>query len=139
MRSAFLVGRVIVGLYYLFSAFHHFSDLQSMSGYAASRGIPMPTLAVLLSGALLAIAGITLLLGWFPRIGIAAAVLFFLPVTFLMHAFWTEADPQARAGQMAHFLKNLALMGSTMMFAAIPEPWPYSVHARRRVHAPAHA
>jgi uncharacterized membrane protein YphA (DoxX/SURF4 family) len=141
-NEAFLVGRLIVGIFYLQSAFHHFSGLGQLAGYAGSKGVPAPTLAVAVSGILLAIGGVTFLLGIWPRIGVLALVLFFLPVTFTMHAFWAESTQMARTMQQVNFFKNLALLGSTLMFLAIPEPWPYSVarrreHQRTQAHAPA--
>jgi uncharacterized membrane protein YphA (DoxX/SURF4 family) len=141
MESAFLAGRLIVGSYYLYSAFNHFTHLQMMTGYAAAKGVPMAGVLVAASGVLLAIAGITLLLGWHPRIGVAALVLFLVPVTFMMHAFWKAPDAMARMNDLVNFSKNLALLGSGLMFLGIPEPWPLSVggRARRRVHEPAHA
>ena len=141
MESAFLAGRVIVGSYYLYSAVNHFVKLDSMAGYAASKGVPLAPLAIVASGLLLAIAGLTLVLGWRPKLGVAALVLFFVPVTFIMHAFWKETDAMARMNQMIHFTKNLGLLGSSLMFLAIPEPWPLSVaqRIRRRHQAPAPA
>ena len=29
---------------------------------------------------------------------------------------------------LINFTKNCALLASSLMFLAIPEPWPYSVH-----------
>ena len=62
-----------------------------------------------------------------PILGVAALVLFLVPVTFVMHAFWTEHSPAARMADMINFTKNMALLGSSLMFLAIPEPWPYSL------------
>lgn len=39
MQFAFLIGRIIVGLYYTYSGFNHFKNLNMMSGYAASKGV----------------------------------------------------------------------------------------------------
>jgi uncharacterized membrane protein YphA (DoxX/SURF4 family) len=139
MHGAFLTGRIIIGLYYLYSAINHFAKLDTMAGYAASKGVPLATVAVAGSGVLLLIAGLTLLSGWHPKVGVAALVLFFVPVTFMMHAFWKVSDPMARMAEMVNFTKNLALLGSTLMFLAIPEPWPLSVHPRARVRTEAHA
>lgn len=141
MESAFIAGRVIVGSYFLYNAFHHFAKLDSMAAYAASKGVPLAPVAIVASGLLLAVAGFTLLLGWRPKLGVAALVLFFVPVTFIMHAFWKETDAMARMSQMINFTKNLALLGSSLMFLAIPEPWPLSVanRLRRRHQAPAPA
>jgi uncharacterized membrane protein YphA (DoxX/SURF4 family) len=73
---------------------------------------------------LLLVAGVTLTLGLAPRLGMAALVTFLIPVTFVMHAFWREEGPQ-RAIDFAHFTKNVAILGATLMFAAIPEPWAH--------------
>ncbi len=128
MKGLVLVGRIIVGAYYLFNALNHlvFAPGQ-LAEYAASKGVPAPLLAVIVSGLLLLIGGLSILLGIFPRIGVLALVVFFLPVTFWMHDFWAIEDPQARMMQMVNFLKNLALMGSALIFLAIPEPWEPSL------------
>ena len=140
MESAFVAGRLIVGSYFLFNAFNHFTHVSMMSSYAASKGVPAATLGVVAAGVLLAVAGFTLLLGWHPKIGVAALVLFLVPVTFMMHPFWRIPDAQERMVQTANFMKNLALLGSSLMFLAIPEPWPLSLASRsRRLHHPAHA
>ena len=43
---AFLIGRVIVAGFFLMNGFNHFAQLNMMTGYAKSKGIPAPTLAV---------------------------------------------------------------------------------------------
>lgn len=127
METAFLIGRLIVGLYYLFNAGNHFFRVKALSGYAQSKGIPAPNIAVLGSGVLLLVGGLSILTGFQPTLGVAALVIFFIPVTFTMHAFWKIQDPMMRIIEMVDFMKNLALMGSSLMFLAIPQPWPYSL------------
>jgi putative oxidoreductase len=132
MAQLFLLGRIIVGAYYLMGAYHHFADVHMLARAAAGHGVPAPEAAVLVAGILLAIVGVTLLLGAFPRVGVAALVLFLLPVSFFMHPFWADASPTLRMSDMINFTKNMCLLGSGLMFLAIPEPWPYSVHPRLR-------
>jgi putative oxidoreductase len=139
MAQAFLAGRIVVGVYYLWSAFKHFANMAGMAKYVAAQGIPMPEAAVIVSGILLAIAGVTLLLGIYPHIGVAALVFFFIPVTLAMHAFWADTDPAARQANLLNFTKNAALLGSSLMFLAVPRPWPYSVERRARLPIPATA
>ena len=127
MEIAFLIGRIIVGIFYLYNAFNHFSQLKNMSGYTQSKGVPAPKLAVLGSGALLLIGGLSIITGYWPTIGIVALVVFFLPVAFIMHAFWKVTDPMAKMSEMINFAKDLGLMGSALMFLAIPQPWPFSL------------
>jgi putative oxidoreductase len=112
------LGRIIFGGYLLFNAYNHFSNLTMMSGYAQSKGIPSAKLAVAGSGLLLAIGGLSVILNIVPIVGLAALVLFLLPVTFIMHAFWKVQDPMAKMGEMVNFSKNLALLGAVIILLA---------------------
>ena len=125
MEIAFLIGRIIVGIYYLFGASSHLFQANSLIGYAQAKRVPAPKLAVLGSGVLLAIGGVSVLTGFQPVIGVIALALFFLPVTFIMHAFWKAPDPMARMSDMVNFTKNMALLSSALMLLAIPTPWPF--------------
>ena len=138
MKETFLVGRILVGGYLLYSGIHHFTELAKLSQYTAAKGVPMPTAAVVVAGVLLLVAGFSFLLGLAPKIGIAALVLFMVPVTLTMHPFWTEHGPQ-RAADMVNFTKNIGLLGAVLALAGVPEPWPYSVEARRRLFRFRHA
>ena len=132
MAQVFLLGRLIAGAYYLFSAWHHFSATNEMARAAAAHGVPAPTVAVIGAGVLLAIAGVTLILGLAPRLGVAALVLFLIPVSFFMHPFWADRTAAMRMMDLVNFTKNMALLGSSLMFLGIPEPWPYSFGRRLR-------
>jgi len=135
MQAGFLVGRIILGVYYLYSGITGFGRLGMLAGFAASKGVPAAGPAVFVAHVLLVIAGLCFLTGWRPVWGVIAVVLFLIPVTFAMHAFWAEATPAARQAQMINFTKNFALLGSALMFLAIPRPWTYSIDealARRR-------
>jgi putative oxidoreductase len=136
-QTAFLVGRILAGGYYLMGAFHHFAGLSTMARHAAAHGVPMPEVSVAIAGVLLAVAGFSLLLGIFPTVGVASLVLFLVPVTLTMHAFWADRDPMMRQMDIINFGKNVALLGSAMMFLAVPRPWPYSVE--QHVHLPIRA
>ncbi len=124
---AFLVGRVIAGCFFLMNGFNHFAQLNMMTGYAKSKGIPAPALAVGGSGVLLFLGGLSLLLGYHPTIGTALLVIFLLAASFGIHNFWTVQDQQAKQGEMINFLKNMAILGLLLMTLAIPRPWLMSL------------
>ena len=84
MAQAFLIGRILVGCYYLQGAYHHFTGIGQLSRAAAAHGVPAPEVAVIGAGVLLLVAGLSFLLGVFPRLGVAAIVLFLVPVTLIM-------------------------------------------------------
>jgi len=128
MQSAiFLIGRLLLGGFFINSGYNHFKSIDMMSAYAKSKGIPSAKAAVAFTGLLLAIGGLSILLGVYPRIGVIALVLFFVPVTFVMHAFWKVQDPQMKMGERVNFTKNVALLGAVLMLLSIAEPWPISL------------
>jgi uncharacterized membrane protein YphA (DoxX/SURF4 family) len=121
-----LLSRIILGFYFLFNGFNHFRSLNSMAGWVQSKNVPAHRLMVALTGILLLIGGLSILLGAYIEIGILALTLFFLPVTFVMHDFWRETDPQMKMMQMINFMKNLALWAAILALLFIPQPWPLS-------------
>src|SRR5215467_3735774 len=124
---AFLIGRIIVGSFFLMNAFNHFTKLSMMAGYAKSKGTPAPEFAVGGTGVLLLLGGASLLLGYHPTIGAGLLVIFLLGTSFGIHNFWAVQDPMAKMGEITHFLKNMALLGLLLMTLAIPRPWPVSL------------
>ena len=124
---AFLIGRVIVGGFFLMNGFNHFAKLNMMAGYAKSKGTPAPKLAVIGTGVVFFVGGLSLLLGYHPTIGVGLLVIVLLGVSVGIHNFWTVQDPQAKMGEMTHFLKNMAKVGLLLMTLAIPQPWQMSL------------
>ncbi|MEN3026401.1 MAG: DoxX family protein [Chlorobiota bacterium] len=119
-----VLGRLLFGLYWLYNALNHLLIApKALSEYAASHGVPAPTLAVYVGGILLAVGGITILSGMYVPVGVAALVVFLGPVTFWMHAFWRVRDPVQRMVELTQFTKNMALIGATLLLLAIPESW----------------
>jgi len=106
MGEVFLAGRILVGGYYLLSAAHHFADLGALAEHAAAVGVPLPALAVAVAGILLAVAGLTVILGIYPDIGIAALLLFFIPVTIVMHAFWADRKSPFKGFHNTYFQEH---------------------------------
>jgi putative oxidoreductase len=109
------LGRILFGGYFAFNGFNHFKMLEMMSGYAKSQGVPMPKLSVAFSGLLLLVGGLSVLLNILPVIGLAALILFLVPVTFIMHSFWKIEDPMAKMHEMVNFMKNFALLGAVLI------------------------
>jgi uncharacterized membrane protein YphA (DoxX/SURF4 family) len=131
MRTLFVLGRTIFGGFFAYSGINHLQHGQSMGQYAAAKGVPAPDQAVQATGALLLAGGLSVMMGFKPRQGLAAIVAFLIPVSFQMHRFWEEADAQKRQGEMVHFMKNMALVGAALSLMQVAEPWPASIDAAR--------
>ena len=130
MKFLSLIGRIIFGGYFLISGVNHFLNSEPMSGYAASKGVPMPTAAVLFSGLLLVAGGALVLIGYQVRIGALLIALFLLPVSIMMHNFWA-VPAEAKQMEMANFMKNMGLLGASLMIASV-RFWPLSLEKGSR-------
>jgi putative oxidoreductase len=75
---------------------------------------------------LLLFAGASLITGLRPTIGVGALVLFLVPVTLIMHNFWVQTG-LAQTNDLHAFMGNVGLLGSAVMFLAIPQPWGLSL------------
>jgi uncharacterized membrane protein YphA (DoxX/SURF4 family) len=116
------IGRLLFGGYFIYNALNHFLNLEAMAAYAASKNVPVPEVAVALSGLLLLVGGLSVVSGQWPRVGALLIAVFLAAVTPTMHNFWA-LEGQARAMDLVQFTKNLALLGATFLAMAIPEPW----------------
>jgi putative oxidoreductase len=127
MNALLLVGRLILGGFFLFSGINHFLGFAMMTQYAKMKGVPFPAFAQGLTGVMLLAGGLSVLFGIYPIVGVILMVAFLLPVSFMMHNFWTIEDPQLRMADRINFLKNIALVGALLMLLAIPSPWALSL------------
>ncbi|MFI7274409.1 DoxX family membrane protein [Streptomyces sp. NPDC049879] len=114
-----LIGRIVFALLFLLSAFNHLTRSGPLAAYAAGKGLPSPRLAVLGSGVLLLVGSLSLLLGVWPDLGALLLVVFLVPTALVMHNFWTVSDPGARANDMLHFQKDMALAGAALAMAGL--------------------
>jgi putative oxidoreductase len=122
-----LLGRAIFGGFFLYNGINHFRNRQMMTEYARAKKVPAADLAIIVSGAMIAAGGLSLVTGIRPKVGVSLISGFLLGVTPIMHAFWQHEDPQQKMNEMIHFSKNAAMLGGAMLAAAVPEPWPVAI------------
>lgn len=127
MIYLFVLGRVLLGGYFIKSGYSHFKNLGMLTGYAQSKGVPMPREAVLLTGLMMVLGGLGILLGVYTQISILLLSVFLFITTLMMHQYWKVTDPMARMGESVNFYKNLGLLGAVLMLLAIPLPWVASL------------
>jgi len=110
------VGRVLFAGFFIMSGVNHLRSTKAIAGYAASKGVPAPTAAVVVSGLMLLGGGLSILVRWHSILGAAALVLFLLPAAFMIHNYWKLTDPMMSAGERAQFFKNIALTGAALLY-----------------------
>jgi len=123
----FLLARLLFGGVLAFTGLNHFTDTDSMAGYAEFKGLPAPRASVLLSGGLLIFGGLSLVAGVYPTIGAGALAVFLLASGVTIDDFWAvDEDVQT---EMTQFLKNVYGTGAAIAFlVAASVPWPYALN-----------
>lgn len=122
-----LGGRVLFGGVLAFMGLNHFLQLEEMAGYAEYKGLPAPTFSVVASGILLVLGGVALVVGALPVVGGLALAGFLLVSAVTMHDFWAVPEEEQQ-DEMTGFLKNVALAGGAIAFAAVGTlSWEYAL------------
>lgn len=119
MDILLLAGRIMFGAYFAMMGIMHFKSLKMMTGYAASKSVPLPSLAVIGSGLMILAGGLGVIFGQYIQISLALIALFFLFVTPKMHNFWKETDPNKKMSEMQSFLKNMTMFAATISLLAL--------------------
>ncbi|SFT70235.1 Uncharacterized membrane protein YphA, DoxX/SURF4 family [Actinopolyspora lacussalsi subsp. righensis] len=94
-----------------------------------------PRTLVKIDGAVKIGAGVLLGLGKAPRLAALLLSGSLVPTTLAAHAFWEIDDPEQRAAQQIHFLKNLGLLGGLLTTAVDTKGKPsVGYRARQGAH-----
>jgi putative oxidoreductase len=115
MKYTLLIGRILFSIMFLMTPMGLFSS--GAIQYAASAGVPLASVLVPLSGIMAFIGAVSIIIGYKAKIGAWLIVLFLVPVTFMMHQFWSVSDPMSRQMEMTEFMKNLSMTGGALLIA----------------------
>ena len=119
MDFLLIVARVLFGGYFVMNGYNHIMNGKHMVGYAASKKVPNPKMAIFFSGLMILLGGLGIIINTMVIASVLLIVLFLIPVTFMMHNFWTETDPNNKMQSYIAFTKNMALLGGTLAFLFI--------------------
>ena len=128
MALVFLIARIVLGLYWLETAYHHIFKSAGLVGYAQMKGVKWPKTAVIGSGVLALLGGLSILLGVRPHYGILLLVIFLLGVSLGIHNYWKTQDPAQKMNDRIGFMKNIALAAAILALVAVSQPWAYSLN-----------
>jgi len=112
MRYVAFVGRQLFSVLFIVASVNHF-DPQTIAA-AGRHGVPAAGVLVPLSGVLALLGGLSVLVGFQTRVGAALLALFLIPVTLLMHNFWSAVDPAVVGLEKAMFMKNVTMLGGAL-------------------------
>ncbi|HMN88432.1 MAG TPA: DoxX family membrane protein [Saprospiraceae bacterium] len=113
-----LLGRILLSFIFLYDAYDSIFYFRATKSKMTAYGLTWNQ-DLLLIGAIfvLLLGGLLVLFGYRARLGAILLLLYWLPVTFIVHSFWNDPEPERRL-QAILFSKNLAIIGGLLMIWA---------------------
>ena len=112
-----LVGRILLSAIFVQAGISKIFNWEATAGYMQAQGMPLVPLFLLGAIGVEIAGGLSVLIGFFARLGALALFLFLVPTTLIFHAFWAVPEAHQQI-QMVMFMKNLAIMGGLLMVVA---------------------
>lgn len=117
-RLAPVFGRGLMALIFLLAAYFKILNWDSTVSTLEAHRLPFP--AFLLAVALLTelLCGAAVFVGFRTRMAALLLFLYTCTVTYVLHDFWTYADPaqlQRYAHELQLFVKNMAIAGGLLL------------------------
>jgi putative oxidoreductase len=128
----FLIGRVLLGWYFLIDGVGKFPNITPFVGYVTSLGVPSPYFMAWVGAIAEFLVGLMLVFGIATRYGALLGILFVIIASVLAHRYWQYPAAQ-QLGQYINLMKNSVILGGMVLMFVIG-PGRYSVDAwlRRR-------
>jgi putative oxidoreductase len=117
-RALSVVGSLLIAsLFWWSGIFGSLMTWPEVIDYVAAKAIPLPMLAAAGATALEIVVPLGLFVRRLAPFATAVLAIYCLLTAVLFHDFWTMGG-EDRAGQMIHFLKNMALAGALLVVTA---------------------
>lgn len=119
MNAILLIGRILFAFMFVSGGMNHLTKSAPMTMYATFKKVPSPKLAVLASGLLLLMSGVSIVLGIYADLGALIVAIMLVVFAVKMHDFWKQTDAQAKQIEMISFMKNISMAGGALILFAI--------------------
>jgi len=110
-----LIGRILIAFIFLFEAYDSIAFFKATKAQMIDYGITWQTEPLLIGGIMLLVLGGTLvLIGYRSGFGAILLLLYWIPITFIVHAWWGETGDLQRI-ESINFMKNMAITGGLLI------------------------
>lgn len=110
-----LLGRIFLSFIFLYEAYDSIFYMKATKATMTDYGINWQQDFLLFSAiTLLVLGGFMILSGYRSSLGAFLLLLYWVPVTFIVHSFWTHPPGQERI-EAIMFMKNIAITGGLLM------------------------
>ena len=114
-----LIGRFLLGLYFILPAIQKITDFENMSAYMQAHDVPLISVLLPLTILIQLTAGAALIVGFKGKIAALILAGLTLVISIYMHNFWGMEEGVTRMHEMQNFVKNMAIMAGLLVVAAL--------------------
>ena len=115
--SSFLIGRVILGLYFFVFGFGKVFAYQDVESLMLLKQVPLVVLTLPLTIAIQTVFGLLIIFGKYLRLGGLVLFILTLLINYYIHNFWDLAGDPSQAHEMQNFIKNTAIAGGLLILS----------------------
>lgn len=116
--ACLLLGRFLLGLYFILPGLQKITQFEAMSQYMASHNVPFIPVLLVVTIVLQISAGAAIIIGYKSRLAAFILAGLTLVISLYMHNFWNLPDGGDVANETQNFVKNMAIMAGLLIVAA---------------------
>lgn len=110
-----LLGRTLLSVIFFFEAYDSIRYFDITKQTMTEYGITWRQDLLLVGAISVLILGATLILiGYRPALGVLLLLMYWVPVSFIVHSFWNTPPEELRESSIS-FMKDIAIMGGLLM------------------------
>ena len=115
--SSFLIGRIILGLYFFVFGFGKVFTYQDIESLMFLKEVPLVVLTLPLTIAIQTVFGLLIIFGKYLRLSGLVLFILTLLINYYIHNFWDLAGDPSQAHEMQNFIKNTAIAGGLLILS----------------------
>jgi putative oxidoreductase len=115
--SSFLIGRIILGLYFFIFGFGKVFTYQNIESLMFLKEVPLVVLTLPLTIAIQTVFGLLIIFGKYLRLSGLVLFILTLLINYYIHNFWDLAGDPSQAHEMQNFIKNTAIAGGLLILS----------------------
>jgi putative oxidoreductase len=109
-----LLSRVMIASLYLWAGIAKITNYRGTQEYMRSRNFPLIPVMLPVAIAVQILCSVSIIIGFYARLGTVGLIGFTLIAAFKMHDFW-NFQGQARTTEQTFFMKDLAILGGLLL------------------------
>lgn len=118
-RVLLLLGRGLLGLYFVGPGLQKIFAFEAMSQYMAAHDVPFISFLLVLTIIIQVGGGASLIVGYKTQLMAFILAGLTLVISIFMHNFWVMEEGLAKQHETQNFVKNMAIMAGLMYAAGV--------------------